>query len=307
MSTFRSRIRPAHAALVALLALDLVLVTLVARRHAGAADLPAPPVQQSSLPSLAGTSPPGRHLLALSAGGGALRATSPPGCTAADRPAVVELSRDEGRTWTVVDVPAAVVVRVALSTRSAGWLIGTDRGCHTYRRYVTGDGGATWRAEDGSSGYWYPVAGGSTSVQAPAGRRALPCPHPAEDAGLSPLGISSAYAVCFGPDTTGLLRTTDGGDSWDAIAVPPTSGRAVAWPAATSGYVAGGPDAECEGTVVWRTTDARDWERVSCVTAGRATALAFTGARTGMMVVSASTGVRTLVSRDAGRTWRDAA
>jgi hypothetical protein len=305
-----------NTVLIAVLGADLVLAVALVTRHSArtVSDVQvfdAVPETASPTPSASvSVAPPApaapRAVLAATApDGAALRASTPSRCDATP-PATVEISAGSGRSWTVVDSPAPVIVRVTLTSATDGWLIGSDSACRTYRYYGTTDGGRSWQPSADTAGYWYPLAGRAETVHTPIGNRDLPCPAGTTSVTLTPRSVPEAEATCVGPTTSRLLRTTDSGDTWTPVPQPRVRATAVTWPTPTAGFLAAEPDAQCSGIPVWRTTDGQRWSRVGCGSIAGLAALSFSDERAGVMVVAGSVGLRTLLTADGGRTWRPA-
>jgi len=135
---------------------------------------------------------------------------------------------DGGRTWTSQYAGPAVLGQLDFTGTANGWAVGQG----TLLR--TTNGGASWTAlsEPRLSGHCLPVS----SVHF-----------------VSPV-LGYAIAGSTGAGSTGagggqLLRTTDGGTSWQPVPGAPAGARAACFSTARDGYL-GAPGR------IWRTTDA---------------------------------------------------
>jgi photosystem II stability/assembly factor-like uncharacterized protein len=231
----------------------------------------------------------------------------------------LRLSTDGGRTWQAVEVPAAVVLRIAVSDPQRIWLVGADQGCRE-RVYHTLDGGRTWHSVESTAGAWYrPTDPSAGWVHAPHETVATPC---AGERLTEVSGITALVAAARCQDGT-IRETTDGGHTWPVVRAPgPAVALAYTDPAtlyvldaADTDRAAGveGPagvdGAACAGRPLSRRVERAEraegggWERVGCVPdpgTGGPVALCFTDPQAGLLVSSTAT----YVTADGGRTWQ---
>jgi hypothetical protein len=178
--------RAAVVGLAALAAVNAVLVPLALHESAGTAvDLTAPGTGESATASMApapplrsrpadgpATDPAGVDTAAVLDVTSGL-AVYAPAATCGEPMAGLRLSKDDGRTWQTVPVPASSVLRILVADSQRIWLVGTDRECRA-TVYHTLDGGSTWQAERSTAGTWHrQVDPGSTPR---AGRSRPPAP-----------------------------------------------------------------------------------------------------------------------------------
>ena len=272
------------AVVAALVALDVVLVTL-ALRHvsgnpAGLTDVvstPRPTRTASPAPSPSRTvSPEVRHrtarpnpaavadaqrtLVDIGSDRAVARATSG---RCGKGGAKVELSLDGGRTFEPAKIPAAaVVLRVASTDADKAYVVATDPDCRVVTTFTTTNGGGAWERTDGSEGSWHRLARAAARIHAPTGAADVPCERDQVVTGFSTLSTEQAYALC---SDGAVLRTVDGAKSWspqgtvpgatDLDFVDPSNGLAVT----TS-------QPSCAGVAVLATTDgAKTWKARTCV------------------------------------------
>jgi photosystem II stability/assembly factor-like uncharacterized protein len=243
---------------------------------------------------------PGEARVLLDAAGtDALRVRGPGTCGG---DAALEKTTDGGRTWTDLTVPAAGVLRVALTDSASGFLVGTDTAC-TPAMYRTEDGGQTWTRADGPAGVWHrAVQSDVRHLHSPSRRVAVPCREPSGLADLASLGVRAAAVLC----TDGsVYRTSDSGVRW-AEQGTVTDATAIAFPTASVAYAAAPATDTCGGVEIRTSTDGgAQWEVTACLTDASptgGTALSFSDARNGMVLA----GDATYRTNDGGVTWTTA-
>lgn len=257
---------------------------------------------------------------------------------------VVATSADGGATWRADSIPGAsnlFLVDVAALGSDTAVVLGTDFNGGLSRFYRTLDGGATWTMAHEVSGagvfmdglaFWderrgvafgdpadgafmilLTSDGGASWRRVPADRLPQPLEGEAafaasgrmidtEDAGLG-------WIATGGGAVARLLRTTDYGESWTALATPMAGGEAsglfaIDFRDARNGIAVGGnyTDARAPGANVMRTTDGGEtWELVQ----GQPVGVIYGGAwvpGTDVFLTAGPPG--TGLSRDAGMTWQ---
>lgn len=195
-------------------------------------------------------------------------------------------TQDGGRTWSPVAVPVpALAPAICMVDDTNGWIVGRD-GTILH----TSDGAATWQAQSSANGEW-------------AGATQFPSPK-------------VGWMVCSNGKVgdqheSFLLKTQDGGRTWDRKAAPMTYPRDVCfadektgWVAGTNGTVAATRAAEKPGRyrVPARASTCRSFSLRTRIPDGRS------AASIRSLVVKAvrkphSSRHRTVVERGASRTW----
>lgn len=138
--------------------------------------------------------------------------------------------------------------------------------------YLGSAGGGVWKTTDGGKA-WTPLTDDESALN--IGAVAI---DPARPATLY-AGTGEANAFYFSPPSTGVLRSTDAGRSWERIgegvfsdcffadmAVAPTEGGSTVFAATTSGYLntgTGRGPAYCDANGIWRSPDGVEtWTQV---------------------------------------------
>ncbi|HYF24592.1 MAG TPA: YCF48-related protein [Baekduia sp.] len=218
---------------------------------------------------------------------------------------------DGGRTWTRGNVSTSEdVLDVAFPTATEGYALDVDGGL-----FRTSTGGASWRPLDKGTtarpvAVFAPAAGqvlliGPRGVRRSAdGGEAFTQIRGGAVARASLAGVDRAGAHIVAWGTSTLVRSSDGGRTWKAIAKP--SGklrlRAADFLTAKTGFVLDGVGR------VWRTRDGgRRWTELPGVGTDQAYDLAFSSTRDGYLLSPISSGsTRTdglLRTNDGGSTW----
>lgn len=234
----------ATAALVALLAIDVVLVavalrpgglhgpppdatpaTLVSGSPAstpattgtatGATDPPADPAASTATtrPTTTDTTsaPPtaGTPVALLVAGVDASTAYRAATGTCSAGGATLEVTTDGGSTWRALRPPARALARVQPLDATHVFVIGSSAACEP-RQYASRDRGVTWQAPTAVTGSWVRRIDEPTSVVAPEAPGVKPCGG-ATVVDLSRTSATRAQALCGRGDVVG---SSDGGRTW---------------------------------------------------------------------------------------------
>lgn len=143
----------------------------------------------------------------------------------------VLVSRDDGASWIQADVPTrAMLTGVHLHDEALGWAVGHDE---TIVR--TRDGGATWElvrsepeAERPLLDVWFrdAVHGfavgayGAFLVTADGGATWEERPISPDDYHLNQIAVAADGTLYLAAEAGNVYRSTDGGESWSALATP---------------------------------------------------------------------------------------
>ncbi|WP_256793829.1 hypothetical protein [Terrabacter sp. Ter38] len=217
----RSVGRLALVGLLALVVVDLLLVVLAFRPdHAGASAEPQTPV---STPSTAAATPttspatvvgvtPVRQVIAAVDDRRAWRGTLG---TCRDGGATLSVTTDGGRTWTTRTPPVQAMGRVQPVDADRGFVIGAKGAGCAVGEYATDDDAASWSGPRDVEGGWSRRPGGDpTRVITPTRPDARPC-GPTTVVDLARVSATRAVVVCADGR---LVRSTDGGGKWTALA-----------------------------------------------------------------------------------------
>jgi Rv2525c-like, glycoside hydrolase-like domain/CARDB len=208
-------------------------------------------------------------------------------------------TRDGGASWTDAspDRGLAGVTGVFFLDADRGWLAGTTPGVPSRLVVLdTADGGGSWRER--------PADASDTPGAQPYAEAQV---HFADsDHGWLLGRLATGSAVSLGT----LLRTADGGETWELLPAPPAAGRVV-FASAERGFMTGAPASER----LYRTFDGgRSWQELSLpVAAAPGQALyalpRFTTPQDGTLAVTVASRrprLLTFVTRDGGLTWQPA-
>ena len=301
----KARLFSANVGLAALVVLDVPLIVAAVQHGHGRAD--AAPVAtvavadasaSASTPTESGSVVPrvghrSKSLL-LSFSGASDGWRAHPGCKVSPHLAA---TTDGGRSWEPLSAPVPHVLRINRTGPAAGWLVGADASCAP-AFFSTADGGKTWAAGTGLAQAWVVIG---RQLRLPSGTISRPCGKGAALELVTPASVPVALVQC----ESGLLTTTDGGESWRPVAAFPYGGRAVAAAlmAASSGrgvaLLSGATN--CAGVAVVRTQDAGEhWHGGTCL-ASLQPPIALTLAADGSGYATGAGGVAR--TQDAGKTW----
>lgn len=230
----------------------------------------------------------------------ALRA-QPGSCPAGG--AALQRTTDGGRTWSTLKVPATSILRVRSTGPTSFWLVATGKGC-ALELLRTTDAGKTWSVEAGTRNAWHllaPTASGTapSSLHAPNGDVALPCPKGTGALDLAGVTLSDAVVLCA---DGAVFATADGGATWRARTAVPSSGAMAAVSSSALWVASAGPTAACSGVQVSRSTDGGAvWRPVGCVAgaSGTTEGLAFASGTVGMFW----DGSAVWTTNNGGATW----
>ena len=145
---------------------------------------------------------------------------------------------DGGRTWTRQYAGPAALGQLDFVNTADGWAVGTRALLRTT------DGGASWTALSGPRLHGQCLSASSVHFVSPVLGYAV-----TGSTGTGSTGAGSTGAGSTGAAAGQLLRTTDGGASWQPVTGAPAGALAVCFSTARDGYL-GAPGR------IWRTTDA---------------------------------------------------
>ncbi|GAA2493602.1 hypothetical protein GCM10009858_34500 [Terrabacter carboxydivorans] len=217
--------RLALVGLLALLVVDALLVALAFRPGAAEASAPTPtpvPAATSTAGATTSTSTstalsvtPARPLTEAIAAVDGKRAWRATLGTCSQGGSDLSVTDDGGKTWTKRSAGAAALGRVQPVDATRGFVIGAPKSCSA-GEYATDDDGQTWRGPRAIDGGWSRVPGGDqpTLVITPKRPDARPCGGAAV-VDLARISASRAVAACADGR---LVRSTDGGSRWSALA-----------------------------------------------------------------------------------------
>jgi hypothetical protein len=293
--------------LAGIVALDLVLIAVALRPRpavdvAGAAATPASADSSQTpdpTPTVTSTEAPiagSAALLVDLAGTTAVRVTAPGTCASGG--AAVQVSGDAGVTWSDVEVPVRIVLRVRVTGAGAAGLVGAGADCRP-AAYQTTDAGRSWPRAGDTAGTWHRYGRSAARLHTPAADVALPCPGGVALTDLAPGSLTLATVLCADGS---VYRTTNGGTRWQrrgelagAVAINQSSAaRLVAAVTGSDG---------CDGIEVRTSADGgATWAATGCAADARAddgVGLTFGDADRGLLVV----GSGTYRTSDGGTTW----
>lgn len=213
--------------------------------------------------------------------------------------ALVQVTRDRGRTWEDMPTTPTAVLRVKFVDESTLWLVGTREDCEA-DFLASVDGGESWGTTESTSLTWHLLSdAGSGKLHGPGGNVASPCDEATPLVDISGVTVPVGYALCA---DGGLYRSEDRGAHWKQVGMV-AGGWATAFPTTDVGYAATRRPDDCAGVSLLRTTDAgRHWEATGCVEGvpqATGIALSFTKGGAGVLV----SGTSTWWTGDGGRTW----
>ncbi|MCW2568743.1 MAG: hypothetical protein JWN54_2840 [Mycobacterium sp.] len=288
--------------LAAVIALDIVLVSVALRSQPGASVAVAESVPATAEPGSPTTAPtelsvPASPALLVDLSGTTAFRVSGPGTCAAGG-AAVQVSTDGGDTWTDAEVPVRTVLRVLVTGTGAATMIGAGTDCRP-ASYQTTDAGRSWVRSGDTAGTWHRYGSAVARLHVPSRDAALPCPAGVALTDLAPGSVTRATVLC---SDGSLHQTTDGGTRWTrrgelggAVAINQSSvDRLVA-------AVTGVPG--CSGVQVQTSDDGgTTWVAAGCAAGARSEAavgVTFSDAERGLLVTRDAT-YRT---SDGGASW----
>jgi hypothetical protein len=315
----------------ALVALDLVLVTVALRPGSRATTTaaapagaqaaarpddatPPPGVTRSRTPSVpagAGTStaasnlstpPDGGRVVLLDALTSKTAARASTSTRCAGGPATLHLTHDGGVSWQAAKAPGRYIQRVHLTGESAAWAIAAGTDCKP-AMFTTKDAGMTWARAAGLSAAWYVVPSGAAAVHAPGGEASKPCPADAAPGGLSAASRTWALVVCAAASGAGRARVTrDGGATWAPVgdtALDVTAG----WVGPDGRLAVVAADERCPGVSVRAgRLDGGTWAVGDCLPTKAPAAVVWVNPQRGVFATDSAT----FTTADGGRTWAPA-
>ncbi len=211
-------------------------------------------------------------------------------------PALLDATSDGGTSWHSVSVPAAHLLRVSVTGKATGWVVGANTACAS-AVFFTGDGGRTWTGPSPVKGRW--LATGDMVVT-PSGR-STPCGPSEQVDAVAAQNAWRASAIC----PSRVLRTVDGGRSWAPSPIPTGRPVAVAFSSAGRGLLAMTGTGGCSSVAVAVSDDAgATWGTPACLPRPIQAPVGLAFATAGSaLVTSAASSYR---SSDGGVTWRPA-
>ncbi|HET6666840.1 MAG TPA: hypothetical protein VFG98_06115, partial [Intrasporangium sp.] len=191
--------------------------------------------------------------------------------------AKLSVTRDGGKSWDEVEVPAATISRVQPLTGGTGFIVGADRGCGQ-SEYTTDDNGATWTGPRPLVGGWARKLAEPNQIVTPDDANSRPCGDQIV-LDLSRTSAEQAEALC----RDGSVKVTnDSGATWNesgeadgALAFSNRIENGVLTTYAARGGVEG-----CDGVQIAKVVRGKEPTEVACVET--------TGATPGNVAVSAS-------------------
>ncbi|MFV0462192.1 MAG: hypothetical protein ACK5MP_03190 [Nostocoides sp.] len=296
-----------NAALLALIALDVILVVFLIR-HRSAEQAPAAPAPSPTV------STPQPSALTASTAAGALVdpdsvSTMPvevvddshlwaalPGTCAKGGTKLLTTS-DGGRTVTATPVPFNVITRVAPSSSTKGFVVGAGKDCTAQARR-TADSGKTWASPGPTTGTWYLDPAKPTDVHTVTNRTVRACGDGVDARSLVRVTDAQVVVLC----RNGEVRTTnDSGATFTsagtvkgAVAVTGTSTNGT-----LTSYVAAVAQPTCTGVSIAEVGSAKPLGCASMSgTFDRSVGLAVKGASGWLFI-----GQKVAVSTDGLKTW----
>lgn len=284
-------------ALVALVAIDVVLVVMAIRpKPADAAARTQPTSANAISPSLApepqtptpaptsaATTSPGLARWVVLNGANVAVSTSGDCATGG---AELRTSTDSGTTWQNSSVPLPVVSRM-LRNGNNSILVAAELGCPQPQLARESAGTNSWTTSPDTNTVWFLEPQGNGIIGGPAGK--VPSPCPSNSIALMPSGGNIALLGCADGQ---IFRTTDA-STWQAVSTQPGLLALAGNPAARSVAAAAIP--ECTGIAVLESTsNGQNWRQISCVV----------GAAASGQVGIAIDGANAIVIDGAGATYR---
>ena len=225
-----SRARLATWGLVALLAIDVALVSLAFRNPFRPA-IATVPVSTVTATARGTTSATSTDPAATTASTTTADASAPAPSGGVGAPTVVpidttrawrftrgtcpgggaklSMTDNGGRTWTDVPIALGSISRVQATDATKVLIVGAETPTCRETGLRTTDGGQNW-ASMGSVSLWYIPAAAPSDVISSAGRTTKPC-RPADTVSVSALSATAATVLCASGRE---METADGGASW---------------------------------------------------------------------------------------------
>lgn len=207
----------------------------------------------------------------------------------------LSMTTNAARSWSGLTAPAPHLLRITLTSATAGWAIGVTASCGSPTYYATTDAGKSWTASTNLGPVWLPV---KSEIHTPTGHAATPCGQHAAPVELAPSGNTSALVIC----PTGVKRSLDSGTTWTPIGTIPAGKAVAAWLGGSGAAVlvlTGAP--HCGGLRVLTSSDtAKTWAKSACLSGAVAPASVALASGGGGLLVSAG---RAYATTDGGRQW----
>lgn len=263
--------------LIALVLLNIVLValalrprpepdvTITSRGQTAPPSSPAPgtsPASPQSAPSSGTIDPvPLTVLVSASSADVGWRVTSGTCSSPGPAQAVVESSKDGGRSWRRSAFPDPVAVRVKATSSSRAFTISASSGADGCRpAYRSTRDAQSWSGASDPANAWFRSPSDAKRVGVPGGRTSRPC-GPADD--VVDLVVDSAVQAAALCSNERAVRTTDGGQSWQFVATVPGAVAITADPGGSGYAVAALGASACDGVAVLTVTNSP--KRLGCI------------------------------------------
>lgn len=206
--------------------------------------------------------------------------------------AALEVTDDQGRSWTGLPVPADQLLRVTRSGERDLWVVGAASAECAPAFASSEDGGSTWVGPSDTTGAWHlEVDPRSRTLHAPYATVDSPCGRRATIE-LEPTSFEEAWVLCADGE---VFSTVNAGTTWTSSGRAP---GAVALGVLSDQPVVAVPSSgDCSGLAI----GAPGSSALGCVADASATnvALAFAGAPAGFVIADGAT----WTSNDGGTTW----
>jgi hypothetical protein len=218
-------------------------------------------------------------------------------CT--DGGSAVATSADGGRTWVTRRSPLRTITRLRASSARSALVIGADATCSAAVR-TTADSGQTWTGGAGLDRSWFRDPASTAVIHTSRGRSVRPCQGGAVVVDLLPASSTRATVLCG----DGQVRSSgDSGSTWTASASARGALAAASDQGADTWVALPGAEGGCAGIALARAS--RPTAVVGCA------AVSLTGVSPGSVALSAAgssgwllVGDRTLRSSDGMKTRR---